>query len=249
MPLHKDFTVWAYDGSFFGFLTIVYYAFQEKHFPETILTPETTIESLFPCRLIQTDHQLAEKIKKRLAQRLRKENFTFIVESFYCSCQEKEIYLLDTIKIALNTNDLIENHLGHPSVLALQQSLKALFAEIHLFKGFVRFEYVGALLYSKIKPKHFSLLHLCPHFAERYPQETIFIYDETHKLLGLIEKSQISFIENVEEPHFNALKKEQSIQENWQTFLQAVTIKERQNERCQMSHLPKRFRGNMIDFQ
>lgn len=249
MPIRKISANWEYDGSFSGFLTVVFYAFKEKNFPETILIPETAITSLFPSRWIETDVTLANKIKKRLAFCLPKENFKFIVDGFYCSLKEKEVCLLDAIEIALNTNNLLENHLGHPSVLALQKSLKSLFSEVHLYTGFVRFEYVGEFLYSKIQPKHFSLPYLCSHFAERYPQETLMIYDETHRLLGVIEKSQISFIENIDKPNFETLNTEQEVQANWQKFLQAVTINERKNQRCQMSHLPKRFRGNMVDFQ
>ncbi|MBP2099327.1 TIGR03915 family putative DNA repair protein [Enterococcus rivorum] len=249
MSIRKISATWEYDGSFIGFLMIVYYAFKEKNVPETILTPETAIQSLFPSRWIETDVALANKINKRLKACLRKENLQFIVDGFYCSLKNKEVFLLDAIEIALNTNDLVENYLGHPSILALQKSLKSLFSEVHLYTGFVRFEYVGEFLYSKIQPKHFSLPYLCPHFAERYPLETIMIYDETHQLLGIIEQGQISFIENIEEPNFETLGLEKEIQTNWQTFLQAVTIDERRNERCQMSHLPKRFRKNMVDFQ
>lgn len=249
MLIHKTTDTWEYDGSFFGFLTLIYYAFKEQIFPETILTPETSIESLFPSRWIETDEFLANRVKNRLTVCLRKDNFQFIMDGFYCSLKGKEGCLLEAIAISLHTADSLENHLGHPSILALQKSIKALFSEVHLFTGFVRFEYIGNFLYSKIKPKHFSLPYLCPHFAERFPQETLMIYDETHKLLGMIEQGMISFMENVEAPVLKSSDSEQEVQENWQKFLEAVTIDERKNERCQLSHLPKRYRGNMIEFQ
>ncbi|MFD2387900.1 hypothetical protein [Enterococcus rivorum] len=66
MSIRKISATWEYDGSFIGFLMIVYYAFKEKNVPETILTPETAIQSLFPSRWIETDVALANKINKRL---------------------------------------------------------------------------------------------------------------------------------------------------------------------------------------
>ena len=34
----------------------------------------------------------------------------------------------------------------------------------------------------------------------------------------------------------------------WKEFFEAVSIKERENLKCQQSHLPLRFRGNMTEF-
>ncbi|ALS03283.1 hypothetical protein ATZ33_05650 [Enterococcus silesiacus] len=246
--MEKTTEIWEYDGTYYGFLTLVYFAFKKRQFPEVILTQETAVENLFFSHWINTDEALAKKMQQRLTQRLRKENTQFILDGFYCSLKEKDRCLLDAIQISLNTDDLIINHLGHPSILALHNSLKALFSEVHQFTGFVRFEYVGTLLYSKIAPKHFSLPYLCPHFAQRYSRETLMIYDETHRLLGIIEKGQIRFIEDCEVPTFNKENSEQAVQENWRKFLQAATIKERKNEQAQLSHLPKRYRNHMIDF-
>lgn len=249
MEVRKTADIWEYDGSFYGFLTIVYHAFKEDIFPEIILTPETAVETLFSGRWIERNDQLAEKIQMRLVKRLTKENSQFIFDGFYCSLEGKECCLLDAIQIGLQTIDSLTNHLGHPSILALQKSLKSLFGEVHLFTGFVRFETVGQLLYSKIAPKHFSLPFLCPHFAERYPNETLLIYDETHRLLAVIQAGKTTFIENSEPPAFDRLEEEQVIQEQWKTFLEAVTIDERRNEQVQCSHLPKRYRGNMVEFE
>lgn len=248
MPIEKTTDIWEYDGSFYGFLTIVYYAFKTKQFPEQILTPALAVESLFLSKWIHTDEALAKKIHHRLIQRVRTENIQFIVDGFYSSLPNKECCLLDAIEISLTTNELLTNHLGHPSILALENSLKSLFGEVHSLKGFVRFEYVGTYLYSNIAPKHFSLPYLCPHFAQRYPQETIILYDETHRLLGIIENGHSRFIEDSEPPAFDTTQSEREIQGNWRAFLDAVTIQERKNERAQLSHLPKRYRRKMIEF-
>lgn len=248
MQIEETTDTWEYDGSFYGFLTVIYHAFKKKQFPEIILTPNTAIENLFTSRWIDTDEQLAQKIQQRLTKRLKAENVQFIIDGFYCSLIGKERYLLDAVKIGLTTNDLLTNHLGHPSILALQKSLKSLFGEVHLLTGFIRFEQVDGLFYSTIAPKHFSLPYIFPHFAQRYPKETLIIYDETHHLLGIMTKGQVEFIENSDLPVFNSNKTEQGIQNNWRSFLQSITITERKNERTQLSHLPKRYRSHMLDF-
>lgn len=240
---------WEYDGSFYGFLCLVDRAFSQKVFPTLILTPETALESLFLGDLIETDEARAHKIYRRLQQRLTPENLRFIQTGFYATLVNKERCLLDTIEIALGTKDSLENFIGHPSVLPVKKSIKTLLGEVHLFTGFVRFEYVGKILFSKIAPKHYSLPFLCPHFVERYFNEQMMIYDETHRLLALIDHGQVTLIEDSECPEIKATDEEQEIQDQWRAFLGAVTIKERINPRVQMGHLPLRFRGNMVEFE
>ncbi|MBS5819597.1 MAG: TIGR03915 family putative DNA repair protein [Enterococcus gilvus] len=240
---------WEYDGSFLGFMTIVDRSFREKQFPAVILSPETAVESLFLTEWVKTDPIRGEKIYRRLRQRVRPENFLFIQNGFYATLEGKERYLLDAIEIALQTKDLLENHLGHPSILALRKSIRTLLGENHALTGFVRFEYVGEVLFSKIAPKHYVMPYLCPHFAERYPQEKIMIYDETHEVLGIIDHGSIHLMENTTCPEFSEAGDEQAIQHQWKTFLQAVTIDERANYRAQRNHLPLRFRGNMTEFK
>lgn len=250
MSIERTAGTWEYDGSLAGFLTIVDQAFRKRQFPGIILTPETVVESLFSGDWIETNKPLAEKILEKLQLRLTSENFRFIHDGFYATIANKELHLLESLVIALDTRDSLKNFIGHPSVLAIDKGLKSLFGEAHLYTGFVRFEYAGELLCSKITPKHFSLPYICPHFAERYPMESIMIYDTTHRLLALIDKGAISFIENADCPAFdNSQAKEGLIQKQWKTFLASVTIQERANKKTQMSHLPLRFRENMVEFQ
>lgn len=248
MYIERINETWEYDGSFGGFLTLVYYAFSEKKFPETILTSEKAIELLFTNRSILTNEIISKKIYRRLVNQLKRENSQFIFDAFYCSLASKERCLLDAINIGLETTDLLENYLGHPSILALKKSLNQLLSEVHQLTGFLRFNYVGTILYSTIEPKHFSLPFLCPHFANRYPQQTMIIYDETHRLLAIIEKQKISFIENSAPPDYCLSENETTIESYWLRFLESVTINERKNEKIQLNHLPKRYRKNMIDF-
>nr|WP_086348306.1 TIGR03915 family putative DNA repair protein [Enterococcus sp. 9E7_DIV0242] len=240
---------WEYDGSFNGFLTIVYHAFKKQRFPEVILTPATSVETLFLCEWIDKDEEKAHKIYHRLQQRLRIDNFQFILDGFYATVENKEVHLLEAILLALNTKDSLFNFIGHPSVLAIQKGIKTLLGEAHLLTGFVRFEYVGKILFSKISPKYFSLPYICPHFAERYPLESIMIYDETHRLLALIKQGEISFVEDTNCPQFEEQQLEEEIQAQWKTFLQAVTIQERINKKNQLSHMPLRFQKNMPEWQ
>lgn len=246
--MEKTAEVWEYDGSFAGFMTVVLTAFNRRQFPGEIYPTEDTTITLFVKEMIETQAELAQRIFSRLQKRLTASNLKFIQDGFYSSAANKEVCLLEAIEIALQTKDSLENFIGQPAILNLQKAIKALYGEAHLLTGFLRFEYVGNILFGKINPKHFSLPYICPHFAERYPMETLMIYDETRQLLAVIEKGQTTLMEGVQAPNIPENTLEREKQEQWRTFLEAVTIKERINPRAQMSHLPLRFRSNMVDF-
>lgn len=248
IQLQERDVLWEYDGSFWGMMTVVDRAFSQKILPAEILNPATTAISLFPSEWLATDESRGKQIWRRLQQKLTPDNQAFIRDGFNSTLLDKERALLTAIAIALESRDSLTNFIGHPQVLALQKAIQSLLGEVHLLTGFVRFEYVGAILFSKIAPKHQSLPYLCPHFAERYPNEQLLIYDETHRLLAVIDHGATSFIEDLDCPLSPEDANEVQVQEHWQTFLAAVTIKERSNPALQRSHLPLRFRGNMVDF-
>lgn len=247
--LQESDSVWEYDGSFWGFMNIVDQAFSQQIAPAAIFGPGQAVESLFPAQRINTDEVRGHRIYARLQQKLTSENLQFIRDGFNATLMGKEKALLTAIAIALETRDSLANFIGHPDILTLQKAIRTLLGEVHLYTGFVRFEYVGKVLFSKITPKHQSLPYLCPHFAERYPQEQLMIYDATHRLLAIIDHGYTSFVEDLDCPVVPDSCSEAEVQAHWRTFLEAVTIKERSNPTVQRGHLPLRFRGDMVEFR
>lgn len=132
--------------------------------------------------------------------------------------------------------------------------------ENHRMVEFLRFsQTIEGILTAKIEPKNDILTILAPHFADRFPQERWVIYDAAHKKAGIHLPGERWFLvsglgkEGAEKRFFLSALERQSdeamYQELWRTFCQAISIKERENPSCQMSHLPLRFRPNMTEFQ
>ena len=245
--LHSSSLIYEYDGTSEGFLTCVYEAFTAKICPQMIVTPETA--TLFHGHYIETDSLKAEKIEKRLKQRLTKQNFQFISRGFLTNVPDKEVCLLIAIDIALEEKGPLIHHIGNPPIKALYDGIRAMGHEAHLYKGFIRFTIVEDALYSTIEPKHFVLPSLVYHFLKRYPRETIYIYDKTHKLLLVLEKGKYEYYQVEEAPNLPVSEEEKAIQNQWRTFFNTIAIKERKNYRCQITHMPKRFWGEMTEFQ
>lgn len=232
---------WYYDGSFLGWLTIVDQAFSRGYQPFMIAREA---DNVFAGEWLVTDPARAHKIANRLQIRLGLENWLFLQEAFCASLPEKERLLLTAVSLGLAGAHLPQ-HLGDPHILALSKGCQAVRREVHAYKGFLRFQYRQEVLFGQIDPVHQVLPALCQHFSQRYPQEQVMIYDNTHQQLGIMEAGTIRYLEQVTPP--DAVPEDQ-LADVWRTFLAAVTISERGNLDLQRSMLPLRYRGNMPEF-
>jgi probable DNA metabolism protein len=139
--------------------------------------------------------------------------------------------------------------LGRPDVAALLDAEKHLLKEAQLLKGFVRFSDFGGVLASTITPKNFILPFIANHFCSRYSGEEFIIFDKNHKA-ALIYKDRRREIISLEDlPFPEADEAEEQYQALWKSYYHTVAIEARTNPRCRMTHLPKRYWGNMTEMR
>ncbi len=140
-----------------------------------------------------------------------------------------------------------------PSVFGLFELCRFVEHENHQLTGFLRFSRTEqGVLISRIGPKSDVLPLLAVHFSDRLPSEHWLIYDEKRKYAVIhpadkawyiLREDEERWLENLEwktdEEEYAAL---------WKLFHQNIAIPERINRRCQMNHLPVRYRPYMTEF-
>ena len=136
---------------------------------------------------------------------------------------------------------------GDERVNVLQKAVRFLYNEKCKYCGFIRFtEYEDGLV-SVIEPQNFVLPILANHFASRYNAETFLIYDKTHKA-GLIHKDLKSEIVRIDKLTLAETDDNEKMYEDlWKQFYNTIAIKERHNEKCRQTHMPKRYWNNMTE--
>ena len=135
-------------------------------------------------------------------------------------------------------------------VAPLYAMKKSLDWEVDKFQGFVRFEEHDGMLGAVIHPKNYILPLLRPHFCGRFPEENFMIYDAVHQAVLLHEDHKTQLLElaaPLELPPPD--EREQQFQALWKQFYKTLEIKARHNEKCRMSHCPKRFWADMVEMQ
>lgn len=238
-----------YDGGFAGFLTCVFTAYHQKEDPVCFLTPEDGRLSLWPEREVDADKDKARRVYRSLQPKLGAEGKRLVVQGFLTCLPDREVCLWQFLRLGYARGPGVTRDLTHPQVAALTQAVGHLTREAHQFKGFVRFSDQGGVLAGEIAPKNRALPLLGPHFAARYPGENLVLYDQTHREALFCQGGKWAILPLEDFSLSPAAGAELDFRALWRRFYHTISIEGRYNPRCRMTHMPKRYWGNMTEFQ
>lgn len=239
---------YVYDGSFEGFLCCVFESYQRKEVPSEIFAGEPEQLSFSLCRRIETDSAKALRvlasIPKKISPRVEE-----TVRLCFLSCHpEKELLLLKYLRKGYRYGAAVEKQLADPVVSEVNKAVLFIKNESHLLTGFLRFSEFGGVLVSVIHPKNFVLPVIQLHFCERYPNEAFFIYDAVHKTALYYCKGKCQYI-NIDSFEMPPAGREESFYRAlWKRYYDTIAVVGRENPRCRMSHMPKRYWSDMTEF-
>jgi len=249
-------TIFRCQDSFEGILSGVYDAWSSRLGHENVkleVEAEETPELFAEYIEVPPDEEKAKKVIISVQNKISKEAYDMIFKASLSYEKEKpdRIYrfLVDGFRYGRKITQMLkEDSVFH--IFALDRNVSN---EAHLLLGFVRFSQTGdGILVSKITPKNNVLPLIAPHFADRLSGEDWMIYDVKRKRAALHQKNKGWILADLNAEQGNmalAMADEKDMfQELWKVFFQTIAIKERINPRCQRTHLPIRYRGNMLEF-
>jgi len=240
--------VYYYDGSFEGFLCCIFDSYANKEALTAIYRDEDAMPTLFATRTIQTDHNHANRVFKKVVK-CSTYAAEILQKGFLTCLPEKELYLYRMVVKLLKEGPAFLRNFSDETLYPVITAIRHLNGEAHLLKGFVRFSQLGGVLGSEIEPKNRVLPILRSHFCARYREETFFIYDRTHKeaLFYAAGKAVIQPLEFFQMAPPD--KTEANYRVLWKRFYDTIAIKERYNPKCQQTQMPKRYWNTMTEFQ
>ena len=240
--------IYRYDGSFEGFLCCVFDSYVNRERPSEFQDEAHLVQSLFPARWVGTDLRHAQRILVSL-EKIDPWAKELVAKGFLTCAPEKERRLYDFIRLAYRAGPAVVRDLTDPRVAPLHTALLHLWKEAHLFQGFVRFSDQGGVLCGRITPKNRVLPLLRPHFCARFSRERFLLYDRTHQEALLYQPRQWAILP-LEEFHLEGPgQEERDYRQLWRRFYDTIAIRERENPRCRMTHMPKRYWDDMTEFQ
>ena len=240
--------VYQYDGSLEGFYSCVFESVYEKESPEAIEPAGAEQCRLFPPKYIETDPAKAARVRKSIPAKISREALE-LTEEVFCTClDEKELRLLRFLLRGYREGGaFLRGGLADQQLAPLLAARRHMMGEAHLLQGFVRFSDYDGHLAATITPKNFVLPFIARHFITRYRNENFMIFDKTNHVALLYENRAMRMVaaEHIEFPAVT--EDEARYRALWKQFYNAVAIQGRENPRCRMTHMPKRYWENMLE--
>lgn len=238
----------VYDGTFEGFLSLVYEVYYKKLKPIKIyktLPNEMIFEEILE---IETSQDNVLKVLNAIKTKFPKEILEKILNIFMCDSKEFEMALLEYIIIGFKETKQLFN-INNSCVFYLNSLEKELFRNVHKMTGFIRFEELeDETLYAKVESKFNVVYFLGKHFLKRFNNQNFIIHDLNRKLAFVKIENDFSVQEVAyfDEPNYSS--NEQKFQKLWKSFFSGVTIKERINSKLQQQMVPLIYRTYMSEF-
>lgn len=241
--MEKINTIYLYDGTFEGILTIVYKIIKEKTIPINVVQENKYKISLFEdYKYIDTDYNSSSMMIKLIIDNISDESLYMIYNAFLIN---KDVainivhFLLNGFKYGYKISKLRNLN----CVIIIEKYSKMVKRELHRLKGFVRFRNINNVLYSEISPEHDVLELLTTHFKNKLKNEFWIIEDIKRKKAIFYNKKETKVV-NTKKLNLNIIEvnaSEDTYQDLWKKFIKSITIKERQNLKCQMNFMPKKY--------
>ena len=237
-----------YDGSFEGFLSLIYEVYYKKLKP-------TNIHKILPNEIIfdeikdiKTDEENYKKVLQAIKSKFPKNILEKILNIFMCDSKDFEMALLEYIILGFKDVKQL-NNINNSCVFYLNSLEKELFKNVHKMYAFIRFEELeDSSLYAKLECKFNVIYFLAKHFLKRFNNQDFIIHDINRKVafIKIKENYSIQEVAFFDEPSYSS--SEEKFQKLWKSFFKGVTIEERLNPKLQQQLVPLIYRTYMSEF-
>lgn len=247
--LDRTDLVYQYDGTFEGLMCCVFEGYAKKEFPAEILAPEAAQILLYPAKWIATDRDKAERVYTGIGAKICPGAQELVSLSFLTCLPHKEVLIYRFLRMGFSCGGKVMQMITDDTVFVLQKAVQHLLREVNKLKGFIRFSVYGQVMAAVIEPKNFVLPLLKDHFCDRYGNEAFLIHDKTHKQAIVYRPGECVQIP-MEELKLPAVScSESEYRRLWKRFYDTIAIEERNNPRCRMTLMPKRYWSHMTEMQ
>ena len=233
--------IYLYDGSFEGLLTSIFESYYNHVLPAAI-EEDLNIQNALFCEYvkIETDFEKAERVSEAICGKISHKAWRNIYYTYLSDIKNKGRICLDYIRAGFKLGANVDLYLYVDYIAAVLNAESRVRCEAHSYLGFVRFsELEGGIYYSGIEPNCHVLPVIASHFVKRLPGQPWMIHDLKRNLCVVYNGKECYITSTNSMPKIRLSENETQWRRLWKKFYD--TIEERHNERCRMSHMPKRL--------
>ena len=237
---------YIYDDTVNGLLSVIYHLILKKEVPRIITIDSLYQDNLFNSPIfiktnLKNSNKLLDKIKS-----ISKQAVYFIFTAFKSNNMNKEIIILKYIICILKYGNKINYMKNKETIIEMSNLIKQVNLEIHRFNGFLRFDSLNDdILYAKFSPDNNIIENVAYTFKQKFGEETWIIHDEKRNIVAFYDNKKLQFYYNIDFELKDLKHDEYGML--WKEYFKRISIKERENKRCQKNFMPKRYWHNMLE--
>ena len=240
--------IYLYDGTFKSLLDLISKLIELKIKPLDIKDKENFKPNILD-NVIELELDMEFDISKIMVSK----NIIKTIYYVYLSSDEhKELIIYYFLLNALKYQDKIFTMRNLKCVNSTLKLAKRVSNECHKLKGFVRFKEINNhVLYAEIAPDSDVLELLSRHFAKRLANEYWLIKDVNRNMYSIYDTKKYYIIsgKNINLKDIEIKKEEKEVENLWLTFFKTIGIEARENRRCQMNFMPKKYWKYIIEME
>jgi len=255
----------TFDGSFDGFLCVVFSFYHDKIKPIQIQQQDQvqlTLDGEF--HHIETDRDKAARVIKGFRNKVSEEAAHRLYYALMSCENDKYMAIFQYVIMGFKLGHMVDSHLQTDCVRRIHKMSRHVGREAHLLLGFCRFAEINAggsqaeadvlaqqsnILYATITPKNDVLALVAEHFTQRLMNHVWVIHDKARNQAAIYDGKKFIITHVPQGTQITYAAGEEDIQELWVAFFKALTIEARLNPKLQRQLLPLYFRKNMTEFK
>jgi len=261
----------VFDGSFAGFLCVVYAYYYDGIEPLSINEEGQYQRSLYAEEFfVDTDEKRAARVEQGIRTKISSDALGTLECAFLEGEQDKFMDMFRYVLFGFKVGASVDEHLQQDCVLRVQKFARLVGREAHKLTGFCRFSEIkvagdagkdpgttqlssqtsdDGLYYCVIGPKHHVLGMLAEHFKDRMRGQAWIIHDTKRRLAAVFDGRDYIIIDAPARLNVQLAEGEEEWRQLWMQFFKTITIEERKNPRLQRQMVPLYFRKYMTEFQ
>lgn len=232
---------YLYDGTESGFFTAVFTAYEKKQSPDRFLRFGAQTMLLDEISTIGTDAEKGARVEKKLLS-LGGSVLKDVKTVLRSPEENAPLLAFRYIKKCLRYGKHAIERQSDEDVFAFCSLLQEIGLEIHRFTGFLRFEESKeGYFYAHFEPDNDIVDLLLPHFTARFSGIPFVIHDVRRNRLAFYNGKRTCVLQGTGKISVTLSDSERDFQDLWRAYYDAVTIKERKNERQMRGFMPVRY--------
>lgn len=242
---------YIFDGSFEGFLTVVFTCYERKRMPEKIFVEgsfqqELDTEYIF----VETDYVKSSRVLSKITEKMSREAYEKIYLAYLSKDKDRFVPMFTYIKLGLKMGKNVIHHESVDDVLYVNKLAQNVTGEAHNYLGIIRFLMLeNHILYGEFEPENNILEIVSNHFADRFCSEKWVIHDRKRHIASIYDGQRFVIADVPNETQFKEEKTEEHYQKLWVAFYHSIGIEGRKNEKLQKSLLPLKNRKYVTEFK